>query len=94
MKNYKIFLLLFITFLQFIIGTTIFIYQGGFGGGHGIDYLFYLFQLPGVLALELVSDFFWINDFIAVVVIPFVLNFIIYFILIAIYRFIKKLIND
>lgn len=99
MKNFNPFLLLFIPLVQFIIGTIIFFYQGGYGGGHGTDYLFYIFQMPGIIMVELiinfqVSNFFWINDYFGIAIIPLIVNFILYSIFILIYKFIKKLISD
>lgn len=79
----KLFFILIIPFAGFIAANTVFMYQGGFGGGHGLDFYFLLFQFPGIVLVFLFGEKFLIfNDYINIVLIPFILNIFIWCLLI------------
>ena len=63
------------------ISALLFLFQGGFGAGHGeLDLFIGIFGLPSILLLDNLSldRFLPINDFLLVVVVPAIMNFILF----------------
>ncbi len=47
----KLYYILLLPFFGFLVSNVIFLYQGGFGGGHGIDFYIVIFQGPSTLLI-------------------------------------------
>ena len=79
----KIRLIYFWPVIEFIVCTLVFLYQGGFGGGHGLDFYFMIFGFPGIYILipfqyPPIADYIFVfNDYIHIVIYPIILNLII-----------------
>jgi len=61
-----------------VVAGALFLLQGGFGGGHGdFDRAIGLLGLPGILVTTLLPV--WPGDFLAVVLLPAITNFAVWF---------------
>ena len=76
--------------MQWLSSTLVFLYQtikhgGGFGGGHGLDYLFFVFEMPGILIIlryfNICWEKYWYNDYVNVVAFPSFINFLLFFLI-------------
>jgi hypothetical protein len=76
----------------FVISSTLFVLQGGFGGGHGrFDYALGLLCWPWLPLIERLPEPFWvISDYLPLVLSPFVLNVSVLMIALTISRRFEK----
>jgi hypothetical protein len=57
-----------------VVASALFLWQGGFGAGHGsFDRAIWFMGLPGTAVMMLLP--FWPGDFLMLVLCPFVINF-------------------